>query len=354
MIAKMSVLGIEGVLADFNDFEYYSEDQEWWNHDLMDAFSVVNKKYFATGDIIYSDDLYPYVVYANPAVADKVGIKDDFYQLVADKEWTLEKFNELAKKAVFDNGDGLSLDDQFGAVDGKSFARALYYSAGKGVISFDAQGYPVWQMEVSYADMVLTKIIDMWHTGNAVVDVAQFNDGKTLPAMDIMNMFSAGQMLFMPGDLKAAQAFTSLENPIEDYALLPIPLWEEDSDYVCVLNDSVVISVPVTANDQDDICLLLSAMGRESISTLTPAFFEIVLTARYMKNAESVATLELILDSVVPKDIADIQGWGGFMNQFCKLAVEGNTNFSSYYEGHIGEARAAMDDYISQLENIDK
>ena len=358
MIAKMSTLAIEGVLSDYNDFEYYDEEQQWWNHDLMQSFSIVNKKYFGTGDIIYSDDLYPYVIYANTGLADTVGIHDNFYQLVADKEWTLEKFHNLAKEAVLDqDGDGVaanSLEDRFGAVDGKSFARAMYYSAGKGVISFDEQGYPVWEMEVAYADMILSKILDIWHSDNAIVDVAQYNGGKTLPAMDIMNMFNSDQMLFMPGDLKAAQAFTSLDNALEDYALLPIPLWDEDSDYVCVLNDSVVVSVPAMALEQDEISLLLSAMGRESISTLTPAFFEIVLTDRYMKNAQSVATLELILNSVVPKDIADIQGWGGFMNQFCSLAVNNKTDFSSYYAENISKARAEMDSYISQLENIDR
>lgn len=356
VIAKMSPIALEGVLADFNELEYYDEAQEWWNHDVMQSLSIVNKRYFGSGDIIYSDDLYPYVVYANTALAENVQITDNFYELVKNKEWTLEKFHELAKKAVADldaDGDAAnSLEDRFGAVDGTSFARALYYSAGKGVISLDKAGYPTWEMTVEHADKVLSKIINIWHSGSAVVDVAQYNNGKDLPAMDIMNMFNSNQMLFMPGDLKAAQAFTSMENALSDFALLPIPLWDEDSEYVCVMNDAVVLGVPSMAEGQDDISLLLSAMGRESVNTLTPAFFETVLTYRYMKNPESVETLQLILNSVVPRDVADIQGWGGFMAQFSKLAVEGNTNFSSYYGSNISKARAAMDDYMTKLDNI--
>ncbi len=357
MIAVMSPIALEGALTDFNELAYYDESQEWWNHDVMQAYSIVNKRYFGSGDIIYSDDLYPYVVYANTALARDVQITDNFYELVKNKEWTLEKFNELAVMAVADLDDAdnevaSSLDDRFGAVDGTSFARALYYSAGKGVISLDKAGYPTWEMTVEHADTVLTKIIKAWHTDSAVVDVAQFNGGKTLTAAEITDMFNSNQMLFMPGDLKAAQMFTTAENALEDFALLPIPLWEADSEYVCVMNDAVVLGVPTFAEGKDDISLILSAMSRESVSTLTPAFFETVLTYRYMKNPESVETLELILDSVVPRDVADIQKWGDFMGQFSRLAVEGNTNFSSYYGENISKARSAMDDYMTLLDDV--
>ena len=93
-------------------------------------------------------------------------------------------------------------------------------------------------------------------------------------------------------------------------------------------------------------------MGRASVNTRTPAFFETVLTYRYMKNPESVETLRLILDSVVPRDVADIQGWGGFMKQFATLAVDGNTNFASYYGSNMSKAYSALDDYITKLESI--
>lgn len=356
VIANMSPLALEGVLSDFNDLQYYDESYQWWNHEVMQALSIANHRYFGSGDIIYSDDLYPYVVYANTALAKDLQIKDNFYELVKNYEWTLEKFHELAILAVADfDGDGegaSSLEDRFGAVDGTSFARALYYTAGKGVISLDKAGYPTWEMTQEHATSVLSTIINAWHTDSAVVDVAKYNNGKGLKATEIMTMFNTGKMLFMPGDLKASQAFTEMEGALEDFALLPMPLWDEDSEYICVMNDSVVLGVPSMAENKENISLILSAMGRASVNTLTPAFFETVLTYRYMKNPESVETLRLILDSVVPRDVADIQGWGGFMKQFATLAVDGNTNFASYYGSNMSKAYSALDDYITKLESI--
>ena len=354
VIAQMSPLALEGLLTDFNDLKYYDDSQEWWNHKVMQSLSVTNKRYYGSGDIIYSDDLYPYVVYANTALAGQLQINESFYDLVRNKEWTLDKFHELAVTAVADlDGDGAevsTLNDRFGAVDGTSFARALYYTAGKGVISLDSEGYPTWEMTVQHGDSVLSKIVRALHVDNAVVDAGTKFGVKT--AVEIMNMFNTGKMLFMPGDLKAAQTFTTMDNALADFALLPIPLWSEESEYICVMNDAVVLGIPVGTENKEDVCLLLSAMSRESISTLTPAFFESVLTYRYMSNPDSVEMLNLILNSVVPRDVADIQKWGDFMQAFSELALADNTDFSSYYAEHIGEARAKMDEYITKLDNI--
>ena len=132
VIGQMSGIALEGALKDFNDLAYYDETQSWWNHDVMQALSVANNRYFGSGDIIYSDDLYPYVVYANTALASSLGITDNFYELVRNKEWTLEQFHEFAAQATadIDGTPGLSSGARFGAVDGTSFSRALYYTAG--------------------------------------------------------------------------------------------------------------------------------------------------------------------------------------------------------------------------------
>lgn len=353
MLKQLSTVAIEGALKDYNDLTYYNEDQSWWNHDVMQSLSIANRRYFGSGDIIYSDDLYPYVIYANTALASAVGITDNFYQLVKNKEWTLERFHEYAAQATadIDGVAGLSVGDRFGAVDGASFSKALYYTAGKGVISLNKQGYPEWQMTKTHADNVLSVIIDALHVDDAVVDVVtQLGVSKSeATANYIMNMFNSNQMLFMPGDLKASQAFTTMENALEDFALLPMPLWDSNSDYICVMNEAVVIGIPTLAEDIDDVGLFLSAMSRESVTTLTPAFFDTVLTYRYMKNAESVETLQLILDSVVPRDVADVQGWGGFMEAFGKMAVEGEAEFASYYDSNYSAAMGKMDEYIDLL-----
>ena len=99
------------------------------------------------------------------------------------------------------------------------------------------------------------------------------------------------------------------------------------------------------AANKDDIGLVLSAMSRESIATLTPAFFETVLKYRYMQDPDSVETLQTILNSTVAPDVATVQDWGGFMAQFKALATSNNKNFSSYFAQNIGVAMGELEKY---------
>ena len=349
-IKFMTPIAQEGLLTDFNDLEYYSESQEWWNHELMQDFAIANARYFASGDIIYSDDFYPYCTYVNTTVSQDIyGIDEDYYQLVKDKQWTLEKFHELAKIAVNPEADGnpdvWSEEDMNGAVVNENFARAAYYSAGKGMLSFDKAGYAVWNMTVEYTQPILEKIIGIIHKDSACFNSGVFDDH----AIKELELFTNNKTLFLVEELIISERITKSDKSA-NFQILPYPLYDENSDYICVLNDATILGIPVMVNNADDISLILSAMGRESINTLTPAFFETVLTYRYMQDPGSVETLEIILNSTVAPDVATIQDFGGFMTKFKELAFSNSTAFSSYYSGNIGKAMGSIEEYNQILD----
>ena len=350
-IAFMTPLAQEGWLTDFNTLEYYDESQEWWNHDLMKDFSIANARYFASGDIIYSDDFYPYCTYVNATVSQDIyGIEEDYYQLVKDKQWTLEKFHELAKIAVNYEADGnpdvWSEADMNGAVVNENFARAAYYSAGKGMISVDKAGYPVWNMTVDYTQPILEKIIGIIHRDNACFNTGIFDDH----AGTELSLFTSNKTLFLVEELIISERITKNDQSA-NFQILPYPLYEENSEYICVLNDATIIGVPVMCNNKDDISLVLSAMSRESINTLTPAFFDTVLTYRYMQDPGSVETLKIILSSTVAPDVATVQDWGGFMSKFKELAFSNSKAFSSYHASNIGTAMGKLEEYSLLLDD---
>lgn len=317
----------------------------------MQDLSVANARYFASGDIIYSDDFYPYCTFVNKNLSANVGITVDYHELVKNKEWTLEKFHSFAIQAQDDQVDGdpntWSDEDINGAVVNENFAKAAYYSAGKGIVDFDAKGYPVWQMTIDHAQTILEKIIGVIHTEKACFNAGQFDDH----AVQELRLFTSGKALFLVEELIFAERITK-SDASTDFSLLPFPLYDEDSEYVSVLNDSLVISIPVMCNDKEDIGLVLSAMSRESVNTLTPAFFETVLTYRYMQDSQSVETLNVILDSTVAPDIATIKNWGGFREQFKLLAFANSTDFSSYYSSNIGKAMGELENYCVLLDNF--
>lgn len=348
--SNMLALQQEGGLADFNELKYYDESQPWWNHSLMQDLSIANARYFASGDIIYSDDFYPYCTFVNKSLSSRNGITEDYHALVKNKEWTLEKFHTLAAQVQDDQVDGdpntWSDSDINGAIVNENFAKAAYYSAGKGIVDFDSKGYPVWQMTVEHTQPILEKLIGIIHDDKACFNAGQFSDH----AVQELKLFTGGKALFLVEELIFAERITKSDATV-DFSLLPYPLYDEGKEYVSVLNDSLVIAIPVMCDDKDDVCLLLSAMSRESVNTLTPAFFETVLTYRYMQDTQSVETLEVILASTVAPDIATIKNWGGFREQLKTLAFSNSTAFSSYYSGNIGKAMGLLEEYCLLLDS---
>ena len=352
----MTPVALEGSLVDFNKMSAYDETQEWWNHKLMQDFSIANARYFGSGDIIYSDDFYPYCTYVNTAVAASLdSIKDvDFYGMVKDKTWTLEAFHEFAAQVADPEADGdpntWSEDDMNGAVINANFARAAYYAAGKGMIEFDKKGYPVWQMDVAHTDPIIEKVAKIVHDDGACF-YADLHPTNTAHAEVELDLFNKNKTLFLVEELIISERITKRDDA-KDFLLLPYPLYDEGSEYISVLNDAAVVSIPVHADRQEDVSLILSAMGRESVNTLTPAFFETVLKYRYMTDPDSVETLQTILDSTVPQDVATISDWGGFMGKF-KDMIQANvtTGFSSYYSSNISTAMGKLEEYCVSLDN---
>ena len=346
---ELNAILTEGYLADFNKLAYYSEDdQPWWNHDLMDDLSVANHRYFASGDIIYSDDFYPYCVYVNTAVSQAQGITEDYFELVRDYQWTLEKFHEMAAEVAsgFDySGDGM--DAMHGAVINSNFYRTAYYSAGKGLIATDSKGYPQWVMTKEHATNVLDKVNAIVHDDTACTFSDKISDDHVT---NELKLFTNNKSLFLVEELIFSERITRYETQV-DFKVLPFPLYDENSEYRTVLNDALVIAVPTMAGNKDDISLILSAMSRESVSTLTPVFFETVLTYRYMQDAGSVEMLQIVLDSVVAPDIATIQKWGNMMQGFKDLGYENSNAFASVYDERFEVAMGALEDYCVLLDN---
>ena len=350
-IKFMMPLAQEGLLADFNELAYYSDDDPWWNHSLMQDFAIANARYYATGDIIYSDDFYPYCTYVNTAVSSNFGITEDYFSLVKNKQWTLEKFHTMAADVANDlDGDAntYSEGEMDGALMNSNFYRAVYYSAGKGMVDFSKDGYPVWQMEVERTQTILEKALrTVWNDG-ACTDTGLLTNYHV---DEELGRFNTNRALFLVEELIFSERISRSDNRA-DFKILPFPLYEEGGDYISVLNDAVVLAIPTPAvlPNADDVCLVLSAMSRESVNTLTPAFFETVLTSRYMQDPGSVEMLEIVLDSTVAPDVATVQDWGGMMLGFKQLGENNSTNFSSLYQTNIGVVMDKLEEYCVMLD----
>ncbi|MGI6166589.1 MAG: hypothetical protein ACOYIA_00405 [Eubacteriales bacterium] len=352
-IAMVTSIALEGICADYYDMPYYKEEYVWWDYDIMEDFSIGKAKYFGTGDIIISDNFYPYCVFANLDMYEDFGFSENLYDLVRNKKWTVDKLMELCKNVPSSTDNTWNYEDRYGILVNQSTAKALFYAFGKNVVILDDKGYPQWVMTPEYTQDALDKIIELFHSGNIAYSTDD-DIGHNMPglshAQTALKMFNNNQALFYAEELIVSERL-KYANTNLTFAVLPMPLYDESqSEYCCVLNDAVVVCVPAS-QDLERSSLILSAMGRESVNTLTPAFYENVLTYRYMTDSDSVETLSLILSSAKAPDIATLLDYGKVMSGFKKLALEGSSNFASVYKTGVKIAEIEIKKLINMIEN---
>ncbi|MBQ9152095.1 MAG: hypothetical protein IJX72_07570, partial [Clostridia bacterium] len=97
-----------GYLWDLNSdaVEYLDFTKSWWDGNMAEGMSINDRLYFATGDLLTSDNDATFVIMFNKQLVLDCKIPD-LYALVENGQWTMDKFYEFEQLAKQDNnGDG--------------------------------------------------------------------------------------------------------------------------------------------------------------------------------------------------------------------------------------------------------
>ena len=353
---KLRTITIEGMLADWNDAEYYNEDMSWWKHQLMQEYSFGGALYYAFGDIIYSDDFYQYIIYYNTDLLSRYNIEDNFAELVENKQWTIDKLIELCEGVSSSEDDVWDENDTYGCLVSDTVVRALYYGFGKDVTVLDEDGYPEWVMTPSVVATVAPKIRDFFWQDNICGNTNQFSrakGGKDEHAQMSLQMFANNQGLFSVAEIIFAERLAKQVEEEVNYRILPMPLYDtKQDDYICVLNDITVLAIPEN-QDLSRTSHILSALSRESVKTLTPTFFELVLKSKYLPDDASAKMLtKITTEWVKAQDIATRFKYGNDMfGKFINMiSRNGEVNFAEIYDANIDTAEAELEELRTLLE----
>lgn len=345
-------LALEGGCADWSQMPYCNTDQQWWQHDLMQEFALGGHKYFGLGDIIFSDNFYPYTIFINMEMYENNNITDDIFDLVKNKQWTVEKMMQMCALVPESSDDVWDYNDTYGILVNPNMAKALYFGAGKQTVTFDSDGKPEWKMDVENTTPVFDIALKLFHDGHMAYDTDD-DIGHNMPglthAQTAIKMFTNNQGLFYAEELIVAERMTKTESNL-NFSLAPVPLVLEDNkDYHCVMNDAVVVCVPAN-QDLERASLVLSAMGRASVDTLTPAFFGIVLNYRYVPDARSQQMMQIVLDSAKAPDIGVSFKWGSnLMGVYKTLVQNGDNGFANAYNTAKRVITNDIKDYVNKL-----
>jgi hypothetical protein len=290
----------------------------------------------------------------NKTLKAKLGIEEDFYQLVRDKKWTFDKFKEICKNKITSDtsGDGI-LDENdlwaFGTEKYNIYVHVL--ASGQKISKKNDNDIPYLTVaeepEATYT--ILADILEFYNDENTVmVANTPKYEGKGFSNVweaTVHKAFIEGRELFYMCGLINSASFRVME---DEFGILPIPMYYDTQDryyHTVSVGNASAMSIPVNTTDIADVGLIVSAIAKESKILVTPAYYDVQLKYRDSRDDESGEMLDLIF-STRTFDIANTYNWGGIRDKYTDI---NQTNIASRFETGLSAANIAMESFIEDI-----
>ena len=312
-----------GYLWDLNDaaVEYMDFTKPWWDNNMAEGMSINEKLYFATGDLLTSDNDATFIIMFNKQLAKDCKLPD-LYSLVENNEWTMEQFYEFEQLAVQDNGGTAGKLDYDTDVCGFAYTvdvpYCMLFGGGVTMCTKDEDDLPVYELDVELAQNIadVGKLIfskDFSIDLNAVVNAG----GITMYDAGVKT-FGENHALFMG---EVMQCVTRMRVADVDFGILPYPKYNKaQSDYCSMMHlTASCVSIPKSVSESQVtmVSSMIEAMAYHSVDTLTVQYYEINLKTKGAKDEQSGPMMDKILSNRAC-DLAYYYQWGG--NAFGTMA----------------------------------
>ncbi len=323
-----SVLAYTGYLYDLKKLPYIDLSQSWWDQKCNEDLTVNDMLFYSTGDISTADNDATCAILFNKDLAEESNL-EDHYKLVEDGKWTIDKMAEMAKVVVADlNGDGTYDDkDRVGAIIWDDTMMALVNGAGVKCCTLDDNGALTLTINDERTISVIDKVSTYFYPDDMAYAYQRISYDITTP----LSMFSNKQALYYTQLLDLVSYLRDSET---DFGILPHPkLTEEQKDYYNTIGSyhSVFLCVPGVQENAERTGVVLESLAAESKNIVTPAYYEQTLVGKYVRDEESVVTLDLILATRV-YDLGWFYQIGNYNDAVMNLWRKDRTDFSSVYK----------------------
>ncbi len=302
-------LAVEGGNYDLNKVKNIDLSQRWWSKKANDTMTIANTQFYATGEIFIVDNRATRVFFFNKEIVKDLKLESP-YTLVKNNKWDVDKYFEYSEKAMQDlNGDGQMErgKDQFGTMCQTTLGEVLLFAAGKNITAKDKNDIPYISCLDDATMSVMTKLTERISSAKSVSMSGDQIITTAYP--DNVYYFANGQALFAPEVLVHIESMRDVDI---DIGIIPPPKYTADQNgYYCYADGWCVnvVLIPKSNPEPDDIGFILEAMSADSMNNLTPAYYDVCLTNKFVRDKESVEMLDLIFANVV-MDNANIFSWG--------------------------------------------
>ena len=343
-----------GSVGDGNYYNYHALDidlsQPWWDQGYVRDITIDNQIYSMIGAYSLVSFDATWVLFWNKTVQEQdEDIRDiDFYELVENNEWTLDKFLEIIKKAHSDDGDQVMTTgsgDIFGYVSSTFGIRGLYFGAGQGYVNKTEDKTGTSSFDHAFNDAAVTatnKVIEIYDNAGVTI-----TDYKTVDSQ-----IRGGLTLFAPETLNKASMYAGKQGASTEaiqIGILPHPkLSADQAEYKHNVDNHLFYTcIPKTCTDIDRIADFMTLYAYHSYSTVYEKYLELYKYT-YTTDTKAADMVDIILKSR-SFDLGYLFYWAGVDTEYINSVREGR-NVIAELSGALGSAIiAAAENYQQWL-----
>ena len=283
----VSVLGSDTLKGDYLNTQNITTlhlSDRWWDADEIATFTFDDRLYWLCGDVNIGDDYATQVLFFNKDLLKAYNF-DLPYERVKNGTWTIDVLREQALAVKVDlNGDGVyDMTDQWGVLEVNDHIKHWLYPLGQRMVTSDGA-----HLVLHVQDEALFRVVEYLFQFFCVDQVGS----PEAPNLDC-SPFTEGRCLYYSVQL----FFLELLRDMEDaFGIVPLPKYTEaQPSYGAYISHggATGVGIPVTAADPETSGIVLDALAALSTDTLHSAFYDVLFSTKYVRDAESVEMLDL-------------------------------------------------------------
>jgi|GEM_PF-1022454 len=280
----------QGALYNILELPHINLDAHYFYSDVNEMFVINDQLYFAFSSYNNAGSLPVHMVF-NKNMMNDMGMELP-YDAVFSGDWTYDLFLSYVDGAATDlDGDGkMGPNDRYGYANNKGLANYMVFGFDITVVERGEDGTYVPALQNEKLISSIQKIV-AFTTENP----NNYIDANIEPADGGGHVFMRGNTLFTTSGTMALK-LRDIED--FDFGIAPYPKGDEtQQDYANYLAIDQ-FSIPVTIGNPDKVGAVTEALAIISEQEMKPAFLEVYVENKLLRDEESVQIAEMMMSSL--------------------------------------------------------
>ena len=330
-------------LYDFCEFESVNLDAPYWADDLMVQLNVNGKQIFGYNDFCLSN---VNVITFNKSLCIEYGITYP-YDLVRNKQWTLDKMMEIASQVSVDDGNGKwGPEDTYGLTNVQwATMISLTTACDIKIVNSDETGawYVAYEDNGTKLAALLEKVAAMYEAdwSRLVTNTSTSNDVVPM---------STGRTLFYMEGMSGLQ---SLKGEDINFGILPYPMFDTNQENYKTLSWNGLLCVPTTIQNPEMVGDVLELLAYHS-QPVKEAFYENLFGSKVAQDPDDAEMLNILWNTQVSDRAFVVANTSTSMDQLLYmlplLGQTGETSYSSFLKKHMRSAERGIETLFRSMD----